>query len=290
MEGYGDPEDKYLALGLILMLKQAGHTPEQISAALGVSFEEVQQQLASDSCKEFEGLADAFNKQCLLQEAEVESVVIDESSTQVPDDDNPTNIYGFEYERSVLHWTNLRSGEEFNRTITSYIFKDGSSLSELPDGSLLLTGGGHPHTREVTKIKPQRDFQVPAQPPMLSARGRHSARLHADFLYVIGGYCTDRAIADCERFICAENRWEAIPPLPQAASSAVSVVVAGSLYALGGFAGTTLDCIQKLSLTGLTWEVSQTAQCRKLLPLLQSAVAGLLYTEGHSVCLLAPDA
>lgn len=250
MEVSGESVDKYLSLGLALMFKQAGYTPEQISAALGIGLEEVLQQLASDSCHELEVLAYAFNKQFPLRDAKLDPVVSDKS-----DDDNPTNIYSFEYERSVLHWTNLRSGEQFSHTIPSYIFKEGSILSELSDGSLLLTGGGHPPSCEVVRIDPRSDFRVSLKPPMVRPRSRHSSRLHAGYLYVIGGYYIDRALSACERFVCAENIWQVLPPLPGATSSAAVVVVEESLYVLGGSSDTTLDLIQRLCLESLTWDV-----------------------------------
>jgi hypothetical protein len=64
-------------------------------------------------------------------------------------------------------------------------------------------------------------------------------------------------LSECERYVCAENRWEALPPLPRACNSTSGVVVENSLYALGGYYGDSLDLVQKLSLESLTWELVQ---------------------------------
>jgi hypothetical protein len=59
--------------------------------------------------------------------------------------------------------------------------------------------------------------------------------------------------------VCAEFRWEALPPLPKACSGASGVVVKNSLYALGGhnISELELDLVQKLSLDSLTSELMQ---------------------------------
>jgi hypothetical protein len=75
-------------------------------------------------------------------------------------------------------------------------------------------------------------------------------------LYVLGGW--NDGFRVCERYICAEKRWETLPPLPRACCQTSGVVVESSLYALGGFNGFSyLDLVQKLSLESLTWELMQ---------------------------------
>jgi hypothetical protein len=92
---------------------------------------------------------------------------------------------------------------------------------------------------------------------MLTPKGVHTAVYHTSHLYILGGWNDIRHLSECERYVCAEKRWEALPPLPRACIYTSGVVVESSLYALGGYAGTLLDLVQKLSLESLTWELMQ---------------------------------
>jgi hypothetical protein len=108
--------------------------------------------------------------------------------------------------------------------------------------------------KEVVRIDTLREFAVFAQPPMLTPRRAHACVYHAQFLYVIGG-AADEYLQECERYVCAENRWEALPPLPRASSRLSGVVLEGSLYALGGsYEKGALDLVQRLRLSDLSWE------------------------------------
>jgi hypothetical protein len=112
--------------------------------------------------------------------------------------------------------------------------------------------------REVVRIDTRREFAVSSQPPMLAPRAYHAAVSHTPHLYVIGGIIMSRWLSECERYVCAENRWEALPPLPKACCNMSGVVVESSLYAVGGMIdGPYLDLVQKLSLESLTWELMQ---------------------------------
>lgn len=114
----------------------------------------------------------------------------------------------------------------------------------------------------VAKIDTLREFATTTQPPMLTPRKCHSSVYHAERIYVLGGLTgamkkTDptRTTSKCERFICAENRWEALPCLPRASAHIRGVVVEETLYALGGSGDAPADMIQKLSLESLSWEL-----------------------------------
>jgi hypothetical protein len=136
------------------------------------------------------------------------------------------------------------------------MFKRFCCWSEVPGGSLLITGGGYPSTRDVVRIDTRREFAVSGQPPMLTPRGLHAAVYHTPHLYVLGGL-NNLYLSECERYVCADNQWEALPPLLRACYSMSAAVVENSLYALGGNDGTHLDLVQKLSLERLTWELMQ---------------------------------
>jgi hypothetical protein len=167
----------------------------------------------------------------------------------------PTFIYRFALSTGRLWRTHLVTGEESRHQLPLYKFKSDCSWSELPGGSLLITGGGIPVVREVVRIDTHREFGVSHQPPMLSLRKCHASVYHAQFLYVLAGYSDGRGrLKECERFLCAESRWEALPSLPTAGSYVSGVVVEGSLYALGGWDGQrAFDLIHRMRLDELTW-------------------------------------
>jgi hypothetical protein len=170
----------------------------------------------------------------------------------------PTFIYSYVQSSDQLHRTNLVTGEHSSYRVPPYILKWGCRCNELPEGSLLFIGGGDPALRDVVRIDTRREFAVTQWAPMLTPRNCLAAVYHTPHLYVLGGQRASRSIlSECERYVCAENRWQALPPLPRACSHKSGVVVESSLYALGGYDGSALDLVQKLSLENLTWELMQ---------------------------------
>jgi hypothetical protein len=144
--------------------------------------------------------------------------------------------------------------------VPSYTFNYGCCWSEEPGGSLLITGRGGDNLRslrEVVRIDTRREFAVTQCTPMITPRLAHAAVYHTPHLYILGGH-RGRCLSECERYVCAENRWEALPPLSIACQGASGVVVESSLFALGGYVNAAdLDLVQKLSLESLTWELVQ---------------------------------
>jgi hypothetical protein len=174
----------------------------------------------------------------------------------------PTFIYSYRRETDQLHRTSLVTGEPSNHRVPSYTFKACCCWSEVPGGSLLITGGrneDYSAAREVVRIDTRREFAVSRYPSMLTLRNCHAAVYHTPHLYILGGQTSNfTGLRECERYVCPENRWEALPPLPRACYNTSGVVVESSLYALGGsFNGSHLDLVQKLSLDSLTWELMQ---------------------------------
>jgi hypothetical protein len=170
-------------------------------------------------------------------------------------------IYSYEQDTHNLWRTNLVTEKLSCHNVPSYIFKPGCCWIELPGGSLLFTGGEDNSgntAREIVRIDTLRDYAVSYRLPMLTPRQWHCAVHYDHHLYLLGGFNNDKFLADCERFVCAENRSQTLPPLPEACSYTSGVVHKGSLYVLGGYNGrVTLDFIQTMSLDRLTWEVMQ---------------------------------
>jgi hypothetical protein len=166
----------------------------------------------------------------------------------------PTFVYRLEQNSEKLWRTRLVTGEVSCNRVPSYRFRESCCWCEIPGGRLLITGGGFQAVKDVERIDTLREFAVTHRPPMLTAKRAHTCVYHAQLLYVLGGYSGSANLRNCERYVCAESRWEALPQLPTAASFMSAVVIEGSLYALGGHDQQHLDLIQKLRLEELTWE------------------------------------
>jgi hypothetical protein len=83
----------------------------------------------------------------------------------------PTFIYSYKEFTDQLHRTNLVTGEHSSYRVPSYTFKEDYYWSEVPGGSLLITGGedeAYSGVREVVRIDTRREFTVAHCPPMLT--------------------------------------------------------------------------------------------------------------------------
>jgi hypothetical protein len=168
----------------------------------------------------------------------------------------PTFFYCCKYDSNKLHRYNLLTGKKSCHEVPNYRFKTYSRWSEVPGGSLLITEGDV--SMDVVKIDTHREYAVSSQPPMHTAREDHAAVYLFQYLYVLGGYERRRCLSECERYSCAESRWEVLPALPLAAQAMNAVEVENNLYALGGYDHEgDLDTVQKLSLDSLTWQLMQ---------------------------------
>jgi hypothetical protein len=70
----------------------------------------------------------------------------------------PTFIYI--YKNTLTSCTGLVTGEHSSHRVPSYTFKGGCCWSEVPGGSLLITGGGWSTVREVVRIATRRELAV----------------------------------------------------------------------------------------------------------------------------------
>jgi hypothetical protein len=189
--------------------------------------------------------------------------------TQTQPQYTPTFFYSCQEDTNQLHRVNLLTGEHSRHEVPRYQFEFGCRWSELPGGSLLITGGGHGE-RDVVKIDTLREYAASSQPPMHAYRSQHAAVYHSQYVYVLGGYIESReadwCLRACERYVCAESRWEELANMPVAGKRMSAVELHNSLYALGGhgdeidldtYQELSLDTVQKLSLDSLTWQLMQ---------------------------------
>jgi hypothetical protein len=187
---------------------------------------------------------------------------------QLPQDTLPTFIYSYKYNTDQLHKTSLATGEQSSHHVPSYRFKLGCCWSKVPGGSLLITGGGNPtEVREAVRIDTRRESAVAHCTPMLTPRRNHSAVYHTPHHYILGGFNVS-GLSECERYVCAENQWEALPPLLQACYLTSGVVVESSLYVLGGYRG-RLGAEVELGKPYLGARAVQAPICRQRYPLFQ---------------------
>jgi hypothetical protein len=165
----------------------------------------------------------------------------------------PKFFYCCRSHTSQLQRMDLLTGEESWHKVPGYQFKFGCRWTELPGDSILITGG-LPAVSEVVEIDALREYAVCSRPPMHSARYVHGTVYHSQYLYVLGGKNLTN-LSECERYVCAESRWEVLPALPVACCSMSVVELENSLYALGGHNGRNLGTVQKLCLDSLTWQL-----------------------------------
>jgi hypothetical protein len=263
-------------LEAICKLTLLGSTPEAISLALDLNVQAIIQVIArgdfgskdldqeGNQCEQAQLSQGAILQRLQTQSKETQANALNsdlvETSlqhTRVHLYEVPTFIYSYICSTDQLYRTNLVTGEHSSHRVPSYTFLDGCCWSEVPGGSLLITGGGDPEVREVVRIDTRREFAVAQGAPMLTSRICHASVYHNPHLYILGGW-SDSHLRECERYVCAEDRWEALPPLPRACSSTSGVVIESSLYALGGYdQNGELDLVQKLTLESLTWELMQ---------------------------------
>jgi hypothetical protein len=244
-------------------LVQAGASHQTISSVLGLELKVVQQVCIYYQQSRFEVDLTMSSEHVMLSPKKKAKICsstdyIQDLQAQLHEDTFPAFIYSYLGKTNQLHRTSLVTGAQSIHRVPSYQFKPGCCWSEMFGGSLIITGGGWPvAVREVVRIDTCREFAVAQQPPMLTPRSLHAAVYHTQHLYVLGGHKGTIYLGECERYLCTEHRWEALPPLNRTCRAMSGVVVESSLYALGGYDGTLLDLVQKLSLESLTWELMQ---------------------------------
>jgi hypothetical protein len=242
-------------LSIILLMTQRGLTLEQISQECDVALEvlklflpEVIQETVATQIDADHGKGPCEISRILgVRERAVKAYTLDCKYY--------TFLYSCQQRTNHLYRVNLLTGEESSLEVPHYQFKDGCCWSELPGGSLLITGG-YPVGKDVVKIDTLREYAVSSQPHMHTARMGHAAVYYSQYVYVLGGI-GGRSLRECERYSCAESRWEVLPALPVAGAWMSGVEVENSVYALGGSDGRDLDTVQKLSLDSLTWQLMQ---------------------------------
>jgi hypothetical protein len=244
---------------IIFHMKQEGRPLEQISQEVQVTLEVLKQVFSQNTPETEENkTSPASERLPILNGSKPDKL-------KEPELNLPQFIYSCKGYPNQLYRTHLLTGEQSCYELPHYEFLFGCRWSELPGGSLLITGGLYPTSnldclaavREVVRMDTLREWAVSSQPPMYTARSSHAAVYYSQYVNALGGY-SGIYLSECERYSCAESRWEVLPALPVAGCSMSTVVLGSSLYVLGGeTACCKLDTVQKLSLDSLTWELMQ---------------------------------
>jgi hypothetical protein len=136
----------------------------------GLSLEDietVQQSIASDP----------MHRARMVQQLKTQDV----QAPTLLEDSLPTFMYSYKNNSNHMHRTSLFTGEQSSHRVPSYTFEYGCYWSEVPGGSLLITGG----VSEVVRIDTCREFSVAHCPRMLTPRSCHTAVYHTQHLFVL---------------------------------------------------------------------------------------------------------
>ncbi len=104
--------------------------------------------------------------------------------------------------------------------------------------------------------------------------------IYGDWLYTVGGYDGDKALASFERYNLTENRWEVLPDLPKGISAHALTVNSDKLYTFGNYDSLS-DCFSY----DFNTQVWQQESCG-LKPIRHAAVTtlnGVSYVVGGTV-------
>jgi len=169
---------------------------------------------------------------------------------------NKILIYNVERDEWAL--THLSFGEihEFNYY---------SSAATLPNGNILITGGGISNAVYQISItsspsyKSQPQVKITAKPSMHQSRKEHASVFLQDSVYVLGGYdgMMNSFLSSCERFDLETNEWVPVTNMlvPKCAFGATTLANR-YIFTLGGYDGNDrLNTIEKYDKQTDKWTV-----------------------------------
>lgn len=199
---------------------------------------------------------------------------------------SPKYIYSFKVKTQMMFRTSLGSGDVLTLNLNISKTSIGAGWCEISQDRVCIVGGGRPTSKGII-IDVKKDFAVTKLAPMSTARKCHGLIYYADYLYAIGGNDGKVPLSSCERYAFDTTNWEGLMPLPISCSG-LSLVISEatkSLFAIGGFDESYLDCIQKLNVVTLRWELLQIKlpysesciACFKVEPLIYLILGNILF-------------
>mmetsp|Transcript_29996 Transcript_29996/g.53212 ORF Transcript_29996/g.53212 Transcript_29996/m.53212 type:complete len:337 (-) Transcript_29996:2014-3024(-) len=250
--------------GMACQLSRHGLSILAISQLLGTSTDAVLSMIVKEARLPLDAVVRILNKSSqdaaleqISEEEQIRLEVLAKFLCMSPKPSyKPEHLFIFKTGSKRLQLVNLETGKLSHQKLFSYTFIEGSSLTELPSGDLVVAGGFMDYfTKNVDVIRQRSEYAVSTMPQMLSARCRHGAVYFDEFVYVVGGMY----VKQCERYSLPEERWEALPDLPQMCwdNTVVSLETTRSLYSIGGSSKLLdgLNLIQKLDFESLSWNI-----------------------------------
>jgi hypothetical protein len=173
----GEEQVSQDTLEAVCKLTLSGSTPEAISLALDLNVQTVIQVIARGD----------FGSKDLDQEGSQWKQAQSAQELQKLQAESEVHIFIYSYSQHTAHLrrTSLVTGKHSSLRVPSYTFKPYRCWSEVPGGSLLITGGGNPSAREVVRLDTRRELAVTHWAPMLTPRSIHAAVYHTPHLYFL---------------------------------------------------------------------------------------------------------
>ena len=141
-----------------------------------------------------------------------------------------------------------------NNIMNKFEFSYYSSATTLPNGRIIITGGGISNSVYEISIS---NFRIQLKKPMKQTRKEHGSVYVNKAVYVLGGYDTfsSNFLSTCERFNPDKNEWTFIKNMNIAKCAfAVTSVNNKFIFTFGGYDGKErLNIIEKYDLVSDVW-------------------------------------
>ena len=143
-----------------------------------------------------------------------------------------------------------------NNLLNKFEFSYYSSACTLPNGHIIITGGGISNAVYEISIS---NFRIQLRKPMKQTRKEHGSVYVNKCVYVLGGYDTfsSNFLSTCEKFNPDKNDWTFIKNMNIAKCAfAVTAVNNKHIYTFGGYDGKErLNIIEKYDLVSDVWSI-----------------------------------
>lgn len=143
-----------------------------------------------------------------------------------------------------------------NNIMNKFEFSYYSSATTLPNGKIVITGGGISNAVYEISIP---NFKIQLKKPMKQTRKEHGSVYVNKAVYVLGGYDTfsSNFLSTCEKFNPDKNEWTFIKNMNIAKCAfAVTAVNNKYIFTFGGYDGKErLNIIEKYDLVSDIWSI-----------------------------------
>ncbi|XP_078393028.1 kelch-like protein 41 [Cetorhinus maximus] len=180
---------------------------------------------------EWDGLPPLPSARCLFGMGEAEKFLYVIGGKDLPNEQALDSV--FCYDMNNLKWNESKA----------FPFKIYGHSVVSHNGLIYVIGGKTDDTKCINKLfvyNPKKS-EWRELAAMKTARAMFGAAVHQNKIWVVGGVTDDGLTATAEAYDIMNNKWEIMPEFPQERSSINIINMAGSLYAIGGFAMIQLE-------------------------------------------------